>query len=73
MRPEQLPLLKEVYEKRGKKMATDGREEPFAETVGTAPSKKVPPFMKGRNKPDVKADAKKEAAKRRLKMMRGGK
>lgn len=62
-------LLKEVYEKRGKKkMATDGQVDTNDNDPG-----KVPPFMKGRNKPDVRADAKKDAAKRRLATMRGKK
>lgn len=70
MKPDQLPLLKEVYEKKGKKMATDGQNDLPAEPANGG---KVPSFMKGRNKPDVRADAKKEAAKRKLAALRGGK
>lgn len=64
-------LLKEVYEKKGKKMATDGQNDLPAEPTGN----KVPPFMakRGNKQPDARADAKRDAAKRRLAMMRKGK
>lgn len=67
MKPDHLPLLKEVYEKgKVKKLATDGQNDMNDNQRG-----KLPPFMKGRQNP---ADAQKrqigsDAAKRRLQAM----
>lgn len=63
-------LLKEVYEKKGKKMATDGQVDTNDNAKGGVPS-----FMakRGNKQPDARADAKRDAAKRRLAMMRKGK
>lgn len=52
-------LLKEVYEKKGKKMAAD--------IPGQA--RNMPPFMKAKGKPDEKARARQAAAKARLAQM----
>lgn len=62
MKPDQLPLLKEVYEK--------GKVRKMQQ-----PEKKLPPFMKGRQNP---ADTQKrqigsDAAKRRLQAMQAKK
>lgn len=68
----QSSILKEVYEKRKRKMATDGQ-------VDTNDNNRVPPFLKGRRSPnggkakEQERQAMSDAASRRLAKMRGGK